>query len=72
MHRPEEPAAFPGDFFQKPQGKERIAMLYHASQVSGLTVLLPQTSTHQTPYVYAIRAGSRPCASARPRMILTC
>lgn len=47
-------------------------MLYHASQVSGLTVLLPQTSTHQTPYVYAIRAGSRPCASARPRMILTC
>ena len=30
-------------------------MLYHASQVSGLTVLLPQASTHQTPYVYAIR-----------------
>lgn len=30
-------------------------MLYHASQVFGLTVLLPQTSTHQTPYVYAIR-----------------
>lgn len=29
-------------------------MLYHVSAVRGLTTLLPHTSTHGTPYVYAI------------------
>lgn len=31
-------------------------MLYHASCVSGLKRLEPRVSTHQTPYVYAIRS----------------
>lgn len=31
-------------------------MLYHASNISGIKVLKPQISTHQKPYVYAIRS----------------